>query len=126
MANIMKLLTDPVTTVASFDSKGNGGIKGEGCCFDNYCYIATHEASNSSMLLTTYCYNSCRTMFDHIYFLWRDGFSAWRTESRLILVQTAMRESIALLLAKLVYTRYKNSNKFGSHSFARALRRLKL
>ena len=85
-----QLLTDPVTAVISFcDSKGNAATKGESCYFDNYCYIATREASNSSMLLTTYCYNSCRTMFDHIYFLWRDGFSAWRTKSGLILVQTS-------------------------------------
>ena len=65
-----QLLTDPVTAVISFcDSKGNAATKGESCYFDNYCYIATREASNSSMLLTTYCYNSCRTMFDHIYLI---------------------------------------------------------
>ena len=30
-----QLLTDPVTAVISFcDSKGNGGINGESCCFD--------------------------------------------------------------------------------------------
>ena len=55
----MKLLTDPVTTVASFDSKGNGGINGESCCFTTLCVLC-QEASISQMLLTTYRYNYCR------------------------------------------------------------------